>query len=319
MVNLSIVIPTRNRPIALARSITCLDSQSQVSATFEVIVVDDHSDQQVYDTYRATVAAVRNFHCSLLRLPRSRRGTVFARSLGVDSASGDIIGFLDDDSFVADNWVRTVLSYFQNDGDVQAITGRIEAYERDSLLAIFRQIMYDKRQETVMTAESTKSMSQTFSIAVTDDQHLVDYLSGGNSAVRRGAIDSAGGFDSDFRLMHDRELAIRLMRSGKRCVYAPDVVVKHMHAKSLAYAMARAFQSGRMNRRLRLKHAPIFNEGVIDPRRPLANLRYAWHSGRIPESKILPVAACVILLEYLHQAGYLAEWLVVGGGSPRAE
>jgi glycosyltransferase involved in cell wall biosynthesis len=96
----SVVVPTRDRPDALARCLTALDAQD--AAAFEVVVVDDRSVAP--DAVRAVAA----------RSPRARvvdgegRGPAAARNLGVRHAAADLVCFTDDDCVPGPEWVRAL-------------------------------------------------------------------------------------------------------------------------------------------------------------------------------------------------------------------
>lgn len=102
MINLeplvSVVIPTRNRPLLVGRAV-----QSALTQTFkdiEVIVVIDGSDE-------GTLVALQEIDDSRLRvieLPNNMGGSG-ARNAGVNAAKGEWIAFLDDD----DEWLPNKL------------------------------------------------------------------------------------------------------------------------------------------------------------------------------------------------------------------
>ena len=238
---LSIVIPTRNRPNILARSLICLENQENVPVDFEVIIIDDHSLPVLVNEYKKILLGCSKFAVSYIPLPDNQRGTVYARNHGLKNASGEIIGFLDDDSFPSKEWVTTIFTHFTISPEIDAITGRIEAYELDHPLSAFRQYFYNARYRTITTSESVTSICKRFNIMPHEKYFLADNLSGGNSAVRISALKEVGGFDTRFQMMHDKELSLRLLLNKKICIYVSDLVVKHMHTKSFSDALGKSF------------------------------------------------------------------------------
>ena len=84
--DVSVVLPTRDRPAFLADAIASVMSQTVTS--WELVVVDDGS------TTPATVPSDPRIH--LVRLAESG-GSARARNIGVAHASADAVAFLDDD------------------------------------------------------------------------------------------------------------------------------------------------------------------------------------------------------------------------------
>jgi glycosyltransferase involved in cell wall biosynthesis len=84
----SVIIPTKDRPDYLAESVASVLRQND--ADLELLVVNDGEPlQTVFSNPRVRV------------LDNRKRGAVPARNLGVESAKGEIIAFLDDD----DIWI----------------------------------------------------------------------------------------------------------------------------------------------------------------------------------------------------------------------
>jgi len=91
---ISAVIPTHNRPQQLHAAVASVLAQTM--PPHEIIVVDDGSrpevDPQLFNDLPIPVQVVRN---------NEAQGVASARNLGVKSATGDFIAFLDDD----DSWL----------------------------------------------------------------------------------------------------------------------------------------------------------------------------------------------------------------------
>jgi glycosyltransferase involved in cell wall biosynthesis len=93
--SLSVIVPTYNRPQALARLLDCLAAQTYPPRLWNVIVVDDGSTDPGYaEVYRQP----RPFE--LLTLRQQNQGAAAARNAGADCSQADILVFLDDDVVV---------------------------------------------------------------------------------------------------------------------------------------------------------------------------------------------------------------------------
>ncbi|HEV7453871.1 MAG TPA: glycosyltransferase family 2 protein [Candidatus Saccharimonadales bacterium] len=101
----SIVIPAYDEERHLG---ACLDAvQAQTSPVFEVIVVDNNSTDRT--------AAVARRYPFVRVVKESQQGRVFARNTGFDAARGDIIGRIDADIRLPENWVEYVQSFYADE------------------------------------------------------------------------------------------------------------------------------------------------------------------------------------------------------------
>ena len=104
----SIVIPTFNRPYYLTEALASLVAQS--SGDWEVVVVDDGSDPPVDREWIRDQLAERDFQ--LIRHPSSR-GVPAAKNAGAAAARGELITFLDDDDWLEDQAVARILAVYR--------------------------------------------------------------------------------------------------------------------------------------------------------------------------------------------------------------
>jgi glycosyltransferase involved in cell wall biosynthesis len=88
---LSVIIPTHNRPASLRAALDSLAGQSLAPALFEVIVVDDGAGDG------AAVAAGRRGPLTTVAVRRPGQGATRARNLGGRLSQGELLVFLDDD------------------------------------------------------------------------------------------------------------------------------------------------------------------------------------------------------------------------------
>ena len=114
----SVVIPVYNEEGSIS---TCLDAiAAQTVKPFEVIVIDNNSSDD-------TAAIAKSYwFVKLIREPR--QGVVYARDTGFSYAHGDIIGRIDADTVMSENWVETLLQIFACKS-VDAVTGSARYYD----------------------------------------------------------------------------------------------------------------------------------------------------------------------------------------------
>lgn len=302
---ISVVIPTRNRPLALGNCINALCRQMDLPFAFEVIVVDDHSDPSFACEYQLALGTGNGIKLKTFMNSASQYGSVFARNLGLGVAQGQIVAFLDDDCIPDRDWLKTIYRYFAESDEISGLSGWIDGVELKNPLSAFRQTFYEARFRRLMRSETSLAIRQRFNLPFVTAQYLTDNLSGGNSAVRRTAITEVGGFDTDFIMMHDKEMTIRLLSAGYVCVFAPDLKVAHEHTKSATDAFRKSFYSGEFQFKLQRKHPNFHYQRVIRPLRPVQIIRDSRALLTSIGARVLYLVLFIFILEYLHQLGYV--------------
>jgi glycosyltransferase involved in cell wall biosynthesis len=113
--DVSIVLPTRDRPTVLPRAVASV--LEQLYDRWELIVVDDGDTDAVEDV----LADVEDFRVSVVQGPR--RGLGAARNAGLDAATGDLVCYLDDDNVMHPAWLQAIAHVFAARDDVDVIYG----------------------------------------------------------------------------------------------------------------------------------------------------------------------------------------------------
>jgi glycosyltransferase involved in cell wall biosynthesis len=117
----SIIIPTANHPDLLVRSLDSLQCAAVPAWGWEVLVMDN-SDESYRAQNRQVTAGFSN--PAFRYVPMTRQGLMFARHEGVDQVRGEIISFIDDDTFVSSSWLVGVPNAFA-DPQVGLVTGPV--------------------------------------------------------------------------------------------------------------------------------------------------------------------------------------------------
>lgn len=113
MLTVSLIIPVYNEERHIK---ACLDSISKQSvAPDSVIVVDNNCSD-------ATIEIAEKYPFVQV-IKEQNQGRAYARSAGFNLANTDIIGRIDADSRLDDDWVEKVKRYFETDVELQGVTG----------------------------------------------------------------------------------------------------------------------------------------------------------------------------------------------------
>lgn len=216
--DLSIVIATRNRKDSLQRLLTSLAAcEIRSGKSIEVLVVDNGSG----DGTDALVAQqIARSPWTLRYLSEPKTGVCRARNLGIQEAMAPLVAFTDDDCVAEPQWMQTVMDTLDKHSHIDGLFGRVLPLDGRAIDAT-----------TVAVKPDPKPREFTW-----PDSPFVGH--GNNMAFRRQALIDVGGFDVQFGpgapliAAEDMELTYRLMRSGFRLRYEPEVVLKHAQRDS---------------------------------------------------------------------------------------
>jgi hypothetical protein len=190
---ISVVIPTRDRVVGLARLVTSLDRQTLGPDRYEVIIVDDGSASPV----RLPDVA---FPARMIR-HASSRGPAAARNSGWQAAAAELVAFVDDDCVADERWLEALLRAAAPGAVVQ---GRVTPMPEQA----------DQLRPLSHTLE-VEGVSQLFVSA--------------NIAYPRALLERLAGFDETFgrACAEDVELGARALAAGAEPRFAADALVYH--------------------------------------------------------------------------------------------
>ena len=173
----TIVVPARNE----ARNITRLldDLKRQTYPLFEVIVVDDHSEDNTADIVRQRLPE----HQQLRLVSSAGTGKKAALARGVQLAQGVVIITTDADCRVPAEWVATLLSYFEKD-TVQMVFGGVAIPAQD----------YFSTLQSLEFASLIGSGAGTMALGVPT------MCNGANLAFRKAAFEAVGGYAGNLHI-----------------------------------------------------------------------------------------------------------------------
>ncbi len=197
---ISVVIAARNEEHNLPDLLESLMLQDYPEDTYEIIVVDDQSDD-------GTARILENYaeRCELIsalritQTPEEYSPKKYALSQGIQQARGEIILTVDADCIVKPTWIRTMNSFFgENVGMVVGFSG-IQPGENSPFLQRWQSLDF-----LALMAANEAAMNLGIPLSA----------SGQNLGFRREAFDRVGGYKpiSD-RATGDDVLLLQLIRN----------------------------------------------------------------------------------------------------------
>lgn len=217
---ISVVVPTYQRPADLARCLAALKAQSRPVDELWVIVRDtDRETWQFLETFdRATLP----LHTATV----TASGVIAAMNIGLESVTGDIVAFTDDDAAPHPDWLERIETYYLADKQVGGVGGRDWVYHGTKL--------EDGSQPVVGKLQWFGRLIGNHHIGIGTGRE-VDVLKGVNMSFRREAIADLR-FDQRMRgtgaqVHFEVVFSLTLRQQGWKLIYDPQIAVDHFPAQ----------------------------------------------------------------------------------------
>ena len=205
----SVVVCTRNRVDSLRR---CIQAFAAINTDYkwELVIVDNGSD----DGTSAFLASlpIQLAKANVITAFEPKRGLAAARNKGVSKACGNIIAFTDDDCYVSENYIDSMIFAFENP-EIGLVGGRILLYDQSDIkVTIQESEVYFVLQPRTFVAAGT--------------------VQGANMAFRRAILDHIGGLDDNLGAgtsfaCEDIDAVAAVLWEGFTGAYDPRPVVYH--------------------------------------------------------------------------------------------
>jgi GT2 family glycosyltransferase len=234
----SVIICTYNRSPLLGRVLRSLAYQSVSSDEFEIIVVDDGST----DGTARLCAIIRGELPNMRYISTGKNlGLGCAENIGVRSARGKYLLFIDDDCIAQKDWVE----------------GQTAALERQPVVA-----------GAIASPASSyiklcHNLSQFHAFMKRRKTAEMESLAGANMGLRPSVLRDLGGFDEKSKAP-DWELMLRARSKGYPIYFAPEAVVLHdPDRKSLASILRHSSDHASQTILLRNKYRSILRTPFV--------------------------------------------------------
>lgn len=203
----SVIIPVFNDTERLQTCLAALERQTYLSNLYEVVVVDNGSDD---------FQAVDSRFSHVLTTSESYPSSYAARNQGISLAKGDVIAFTDADCIPACDWIEKGVANLLRVPNCGLVAGKIELFFKNS-----------NQPTAVESYESMRYLLQK--------EYIEKYRFGAtaNLWTLRSVIDHVGVFDPKLKSSGDVEWGERVFAAGYQQIYADDTCVAHPARHSL--------------------------------------------------------------------------------------
>jgi len=200
--DITVIIPTYKRPDRLVGVVQALTRQTLDPDRFEVIAIDNFSEDDTWETLTALSATVP-FTMRLLQTTVNR-GPAPARNLGWRAASSPLLAFLDDDCLPDPEWLAEGLAAMLADEHLGVVQGRVRTPDDFDPVGL----------------------PHWYHCQIIDGP--TPYFEACNIFYRRSALEETGGFDEGFGWWgEDSELGWRVVEAGWGRGFTDHAVVIH--------------------------------------------------------------------------------------------
>ncbi len=209
----SVIIPVFNDSERLQKCLAALEKQTYPTNLYEVIVVDNASNESIEEMVNQFEQAVATYE--------SQPGSYAARNKGIKIAQGKILAFTDSDCLPTANWIEKGVEALLSEPKCAIVGGKIELFFRDrnNLTAVE---LYEK-----LTAFPQKRHIEKNHFTPTANLFTFKYV-----------FDQVGSFNQNLKSNGDREWCQCCFHQGYQLKYAEDALIKH----SARYSLSQLYQ-----------------------------------------------------------------------------
>jgi glucosyl-dolichyl phosphate glucuronosyltransferase len=213
-------ISTYNREKYLPQVLDSLKRQTLDSSLFEIVLVDNNSPgntKEITENFR-----LENSNLSVVYYLETSQGLSYGRNRGIKEANGKYITFIDDDAFLADNYLEKIYTYFEGDSSIAAIGSKIHLHYED-----------------IIPAWENKYLNSLLGWFDQGDEQKEfpknDYPRGSNMSFRMDVFEKVGDFNVDLGRKgtamagsEEKDIFKRIYNKPEiRVIYVPDAMVYH--------------------------------------------------------------------------------------------
>lgn len=274
----SVIIPVLNDSERLKVCLKALEEQTYPKKLYEVIVVDNGSDEDIEEV-------VGQFNQAFAAC-ESRPSSYAARNKGVSLAKGDVIAFTDADCIPASDWIEKGVEVILEVPNCGLVAGKIEVFFKIS-----------DRPTAVELYESINAFPQ--------QRYITDSKFGAtaNLFTLRSVIENVGYFNDTLKSGGDRKWGQRVFSLGYKQIYADKICVAHPARNSLRELNKKAIRlTGGFYASQKMSGYPypvFFLKSVARDLVPLKDITRAWSNKYLQVNNKIAVTFVIIFNKHV--------------------
>ncbi|MDZ7957146.1 MAG: glycosyltransferase [Aulosira sp. DedQUE10] len=257
----SVIIPVFNNSERLKFCLQALEGQTYPRSMYEVIVVDNASNED-------TKSVVEKFNQAVFE-QESQPSSYAARNKGISIAKGDILAFTDSDCIPALDWIENGVKSLLSTPNCGLVAGRIDLFfqnpNKPTAVEIFEMIELNFHQEKKLQEGRYGMTANIFTF--------------------KSVFDNVGSFDSTLKSGGDLQWGQRVFAADYKQIYVDDACVAHPARDSFSQLRKRITRivGGKFDRMMSRK--PSIMEIIADVldtfKPPFRSLYRAWTNEKL--------------------------------------
>ncbi len=224
MIKYSIIIPTRNRCNLLERCLTKISELEKPEYDYEVLVIDNGSTDNTGQTCLSFEGKINNLNYFYEEEP----GLHIGRHSGARNSRGEVLCYIDDDSFADKYWLLGIEKAFKKPETILATGPILPEFEVDPPKWLKYSWNVNKNEKSLGTLTLLDFGGQEKKISPL-------YVWGANFIIRKKIFYQFGGTHPDCMPEESPEyigdgetgLAKKLIEKNKQALYSPEIKIYH--------------------------------------------------------------------------------------------
>ncbi len=202
----TVIVPARDESTCIGDCLDSILANDYPTDHFEVLVVDDLSEDDTPDVVRRMIGGMEDGKLHLVQMPenleRTRAHKKRAIEKGISVARGAIIATTDADCLVPASWIRTIVGMFDDINDDPAFNA-VTAF-------VSSPVLYETGHNPLMHMQALEFLGLVAAGAGAIGAGRPTICNGANVAYRKDVFESLGGFSGiDHLTSGDDELLMQ--------------------------------------------------------------------------------------------------------------
>lgn len=229
--DIAIIIINYNSSEFTTKCVTSVLEHTNTDLAYQLIIIDNASEANDFKALKASITALNKEHISL---HRSRFNTGFGggNMHGVQFASAKYYLFLNNDTLMIDDPIKTCFDFMEAHSDVAVCGPRIQNEHGEKQLGFdyftsFPREVFGKKFVEKIYGKPNRRKEYSRHIAV-------DYVNGSFMFFNARNFDDVGGFDTNiFLYFEESDICYRLKKKGRKTYYLPTAAYVHFQGQSV--------------------------------------------------------------------------------------
>lgn len=204
-IDIDIAIITHNRDEQLFRCVTHICCNSQLPQSIIII----HSQPPRKCTQKAQISNLcRRVGVSLTYVHVPHKGISYSRNIALKHINSPIFGFIDDDEYSSNNWIKFAAEYFKSNESIHVLSGPKTPTNPENYSSKIWYEIYKSSLNDVTTTNFVTSSNTFYKTSFIKKNNIV--------------------FDNDFsESSEDCVFSFKLSSSGAKMIFHKNLVVYH--------------------------------------------------------------------------------------------